>query len=82
MRRRDFLADHAGDETTEEEYAERAATRLNGRGGGAALPVYLASDVAEDLSTQAAFRKFFPRVVTLLQVVPPLGCLWRVGRGS
>jgi len=71
MRRRDFLADHAGEEATVEEYAERAARQLRAQGSSSEqLPVYLASDVAENPSTQAAFRKHFPRVVTLLQVFP------------
>ena len=76
MRRRDFVADHAEEESVAA-YAARAAKKLRRQGKGKAsarqrrhLPIYLASDVAEEAATQAAFRKHFPLVLTLQQVFP------------
>ena len=70
MRRRDFIADHAEEESVTA-YAARAAKKLRRQGKSKAsgrqrrhLPVYLASDVAEEPATQAAFRKHFPQVLT------------------
>ncbi len=65
------MADHA-DEQSVEEYARRAHEMLHRQSGrGAQLPLYLASDVAEDASTREAFGRHFGRVLTLLEVFPP-----------
>lgn len=69
--RRDFVADHA-DEQSVEEYARRAHEMLHKQSSrGAQLPLYLASDVAEEASTREAFGRHFGRVLTLLEVFPP-----------
>lgn len=77
MRRRDFIADHA-EEVGVEQYAAKAAAKLrrrgsNGRGGVAARPVYLASDVADEPATLAAFRRHFGagNLFTLQSLFPP-----------
>ena len=72
MRRRDFLADHVGEEVTVEDYAIRAAKRLRQQPGApvADLPLYLASDVAEQPAVKEEFRSHFPSVTTLLDVFP------------
>lgn len=80
MRRRDFVADHTEEESIDS-YAVRAAKRLkrHGRGYGSSVDapsavkaLFLASDVAEEPATQAAFRRAFDgaRVFTLMQVFP------------
>ena len=71
MRRRDFLADHSAEEESVESYARRAAARLR-RADGAFLPLYLASDVAEQPETLAAFKAAFGHeALTLHRVFPP-----------
>ncbi|KAL1511953.1 hypothetical protein AB1Y20_005233 [Prymnesium parvum] len=66
MRRRDFLADHEGEEVSVREYARKARLRLH----AAELPLFLASDVAEDPAVKREFGAHFPRVITLLDVFP------------
>ena len=52
-------------------YARRAKERLHRQSSrDAALPLYLASDVAEEASTREAFSRHFGRVFTLLDVLP------------
>ncbi|KAL3911439.1 MAG: hypothetical protein SGPRY_008691 [Prymnesium sp.] len=71
MRRRDFLADHQGEEVSVGEYARRAASKLRAQAGGArSLPLYLASDVAEQPGVRRSFEQHFPRVITLLDSFP------------
>jgi hypothetical protein len=80
MRRRDFVADHAEEESVEQ-YAARAAAKLRRRGPGGAgkaapqRPIYLASDVADRPETLAAFRKHFGRRTFTLQTVFPAEAL-------
>lgn len=65
------MADHA-DEQSVEEYARRAREMLHRQSSrGSQLPLYLASDVAEEASTREAFGRHFGRVLTLLEVFPP-----------
>ena len=58
-------------------YARRAKERLHRQSSrDAALPLYLASDVAEEASTHEAFSRHFGRVFTLLEtesVIEPSG---------
>ena len=69
--RRDFVADHAEEERSVEEYALRAKERLHQLSSqGTELPLYLASDVAEEASTRNAFARHFVRVFSLLEVLP------------
>ena len=65
------MADHT-DEQSVDEYARRAHEVLHRQSSRRAqLPLYLASDVAEEASTRAAFGAHFARVLTLLEVLPP-----------
>ena len=49
----------------------RAKQRLQDQSSrGAKLPLYLASDVAEELRTRDAYERHFGRVLTLLEVAP------------
>ena len=71
MRRCARGADHT-DEQSVDEYARRAHEVLHRQSSRRAqLPLYLASDVAEEESTRAAFGAHFGRVLTLLEVLPP-----------
>ena len=70
MRRRDFVADHAAEELSVQDYARRAAQKLldwrklhNKDAGQTA--VYLASDVAELSETRAAFLRHFHAGMTM-----------------
>ena len=69
--RRDFVADHAEEETAIGDYAMRARERLDQQSRrGARLPLYLASDVAEEPETREAFLRHFGRVFTLFDIFP------------
>ena len=72
MRRRDFVADHAKEELSVEEYARRAADilRVGRHQADEGLPIYLASDVAAKPETKAAFERHFRAVKTLGDVFP------------